>query len=208
MVNLKLFTKEQLETISQAIGEIEKTTDAELMTVVATKADDYYFVPTLWAAIIALFIPALLNFLPFWLELNDVLLCQLVGFIAFTLLFRIPAIKYRLVPKAVKHRRASLVAREQFLANGIHRTKQHLGVMIFVCEAEHYVEILTDFGISEQISDEAWSSIVADFTTNVRAGKTYEGFLQCLEQSSKLLANAYPLTENKNELPNCLVVIS
>ncbi|WP_318415847.1 TPM domain-containing protein [Photobacterium leiognathi] len=204
---MKLFTNEQLETISQTIGDIEKTTDAELMTVVATQADDYYFVPTLWAAIIALFIPALLNFTPFWLELNDILMCQLAGFIVFTLLFRIPAIKYRLVPKSVKHRRASLVAREQFLANGIHRTKQHLGVMIFVCEAEHYVEIITDYGISEHISDEAWSSIVSDFTHNVHDGKTYEGFLQCLEQSSKLLANAYPLTEAKNELPNCLVVI-
>ncbi|WP_419238567.1 TPM domain-containing protein [Photobacterium leiognathi subsp. mandapamensis] len=204
---MKLFTNEQLETISQTIGDIEKTTDAELMTVVATQADDYYFVPTLWAAIIALFIPALLNFTPFWLELNDILMCQLAGFIVLTLLFRIPAIKYRLVPKPVKHRRASLVAREQFLANGIHRTKQHLGVMIFVCEAEHYVEIITDYGISEHISDEAWGSIVSDFTHNVRDGKTYEGFLQCLEQSSKLLANAYPLTEAKNELPNCLVVI-
>ncbi|WP_305845014.1 TPM domain-containing protein [Photobacterium leiognathi] len=204
---MKLFTNEQLETISQTIGDIEKTTDAELMTVVATQADDYYFVPTLWAAIIALFIPALLNFTPFWLELNDILMCQLAGFIVFTLLFRIPAIKYRLVPKSVKHRRASLVAREQFLTNGIHRTKQNLGVMIFVCEAEHYVEIITDYGISEHISDEAWSSIVSDFTHNVRDGKTYEGFLQCLEQSSKLLANAYPLTEAKNELPNCLVVI-
>ncbi|WP_305417855.1 TPM domain-containing protein [Photobacterium leiognathi] len=204
---MKLFTNEQLETISQTIGDIEKTTDAELMTVVATQADDYYFVPTLWATIIALFIPTLLNFTPFWLELNDILMCQLAGFIVFTLLFRIPAIKYRLVPKSVKHRRASLVAREQFLANGIHRTKQHLGVMIFVCEAEHYVEIITDYGISEHISDEAWSSIVSDFTHNVRDGKTYEGFLQCLEQSSKLLANAYPLTEAKNELPNCLVVI-
>ncbi|WP_419207022.1 hypothetical protein ACN08S_00755 [Photobacterium leiognathi subsp. mandapamensis] len=108
---MKLFTNEQLETISQTIGDIEKTTDAELMTVVATQADDYYFVPTLWAAIIALFIPALLNFTPFWLELNDILMCQLAGFIVFTLLFRIPAIKYRLVPKSVKHRRASLVAR-------------------------------------------------------------------------------------------------
>ncbi|KJF99268.1 TPM domain-containing protein [Photobacterium leiognathi] len=204
---MKLFTNEQLETISQTIGDIEKTTDAELMTVVATQADDYYFVPTLWAAIIALFIPALLNFTPFWLELNDILMCQLAGFIVFTLLFRIPAIKYRLVPKSVKHHRANLVAREQFLANGIHRTKQHLGVMIFVCEAEHYVEIITDYGISEHISNEAWSSIVSDFTHNVRDGKTYEGFLQCLEQSSKLLANAYPLTEAKNELPNCLVVI-
>ncbi|PSV01417.1 hypothetical protein C0W80_11065 [Photobacterium leiognathi subsp. mandapamensis] len=204
---MKLFTNEQLETISQTIGDIEKTTDAELMTVVATQADDYYFVPTLWAAIIALFIPALLNFTPFWLELNDILMCQLAGFIVFTLLFRIPAIKYRLVPESVKHRRASLVAREQFLANGIHRTKQHLGIMIFVCEAEHYVEIITDYGISEHISDEAWSSIVSDFTHNVRDGKTYEGFLQCLEQSSKLLTNAYPLTEAKNELPNCLVVI-
>ena len=204
---MKLFTNEQLQTISQTISDMEKTTDAELITVMATKADDYYFVPTLWAAIIALFVPALLIITPLWLELTDILLVQLAAFVVLTLIFRIPAIKYCLLPKVVKHRRASLVAREQVLANGVHRTKQHLGVMIFVCEAEHYVEILTDYGINDCISDEAWQSIVRDFTKDVKAGKTFEGFIQCLQQSGKLLTNALPHTEEKNELPNCLVVI-
>ncbi|PLC58957.1 TPM domain-containing protein [Photobacterium carnosum] len=204
---MKLFTNEQLQTISQTISDMEKTTDAELITIMATKADDYYFVPTLWAAIIALFVPALLIITPLWLELTDILLVQLAAFVVLTLIFRIPAIKYRLLPKVVKHRRASLVAREQFLTNGVHRTKQHLGVMIFVCEAEHYVEILTDYGINDCISDEAWQSIVRDFTKDVKAGKTFEGFIQCLQQSGKLLTNALPYTEEKNELPNCLVVI-
>jgi len=55
-----MFSEQELQQISQTIGNIEQQTDAELMAVIATASDDYYFVPTLWAAIIALFTPALL----------------------------------------------------------------------------------------------------------------------------------------------------
>ncbi|MDP2567492.1 TPM domain-containing protein [Photobacterium damselae subsp. piscicida] len=202
-----MFSEQELQQISQTIGNIEQQTDAELMAVIATTSDDYYFVPTLWAAIIALFTPALLYLSPLWLDITNLLMAQLAVFVALTLLFRVPAIKYRMIPKSVKYRRASLLAHQQFLLNGIHKTQQHLGVMIFVSEANYYVEIITDYGISQQIDNQVWQKLVQDFTQNVKQGNTYQGYIQCLTASGEVLAQHFPLTQPKNELPNALVVI-
>ncbi|HIF9184647.1 TPM domain-containing protein [Photobacterium damselae] len=204
---MKMFSEQELQQISQTIGNIEQQTDAELMAVIATASDDYYFVPTLWAAIIALFTPALLYLSPLWLDITDLLMAQLAVFVALTLLFRVPAIKYRMIPKSVKYRRASLLAHQQFLFNGIHKTQQHLGMIIFVSEADHYVEIITDYGISQQIDNQVWQKLVQDFTQNVKQGNTYQGYIQCLTASGEVLAQHFPLTQQKNELPNALVVI-
>ncbi|MBT5008627.1 MAG: hypothetical protein HOM49_01320, partial [Gammaproteobacteria bacterium] len=43
-----LLTKTQLTAIADQITEIEKATDAEVVTVLAKQADDYYYIPTLW----------------------------------------------------------------------------------------------------------------------------------------------------------------
>lgn len=194
---MKMFSEQELQQISQTIGNIEQQTDAELMAVIATTSDDYYFVPTLWAAIIALFTPALLYLSPLWLDITDLLVAQLTMFVALTLLFRVPAIKYRMIPKSVKYRRASLLAHQQFLLNGIHKTQQHLGMMIFVSEADHYVEIITDYGISQQIDNQVWQKLVQDFTQNVKQGNTYQGYIQCLTASGEVLAQHFPLTQQK-----------
>ncbi len=66
----------QRKQISSAIAGIEKDTDAELVTVLAKRADNYYYIPTLWAAVIALVLPILIRFTPLWLTGDELLLMQ------------------------------------------------------------------------------------------------------------------------------------
>ena len=40
--------------IAQAIAEVERHTDAELVTVLTARSDDYRYLPVLWAAACAL----------------------------------------------------------------------------------------------------------------------------------------------------------
>ena len=49
-----------------------------------------------------------------------------------TLLFRLPAITVRLVPRTVRHWRASNLARRQFMELNLHRTEAATGMLIFV----------------------------------------------------------------------------
>ena len=193
--------------VAEAIAEVERHTDAELVTVVATRADDYRYIPTLWAALLSLLVPWLLQLTPLWLTTSELLLAQVAAFVVLALGLRAPPLLFRLIPRAVKVWRASGLARRQFLEQNLHHTEGDTGVLVFVSEAEHYVEILADRGVSRHVPDERWQAIVDDFTATVRAGRTVDGFVACVEACGALLAEHVPATHERNELPDRLVVL-
>lgn len=179
----------------------------EQVKVLAKQADNYYYILTLWAAVIALLTPFILHLTPLWLSGYDMLIIQWIVFILLAVLLRIPPLMMRLVPKRVRHWRAANLARRQFLENNLHHTKGETGVLIFVSEAEHYVEIIADRGISEHVADEAWQGIVDGFIARVKGGEVKEGFIECVNRCGELLKEHVPATEEKDELGNGLVVL-
>ncbi len=204
---MTLLRKPDQECVAAAIATVEKNTDAELVTVLARRADDYFFIPSLWAAMIALLTPVVLSLTPFWLSAMDLLIGQWVVFVVLALVFRIPAITIRMIPRWVARWRAALLARDQFVANNLHHTDDQTGVMIFVSEAEHYVEILVDRGIARLVDDGEWQAIVDDLILRIKAGQVCEGLLECIEQCGEILHATLPATRDKNELPNHLVIL-
>ena len=123
--------------IAETIRKVESKTSGELVTVIAREADDYYYIPTLWAALAALALPALVIVTGLQNTLLDSYGAQVSLFLLMTLVFRLPAIKYRLIPTVVKRERAARLAHEQFLVNNLHHTADRSGVMLFVSQAEH-----------------------------------------------------------------------
>ena len=204
---MSLLSNTEKEKVSKAIAAAEKCTDAELVTVLVKQSDDYYYIPTLWAAVIALFSPGLIALTPFWLDLWEIILGQLFIFMLLALLLRAPQIMFHLIPKAVRQWRASNMARRQFLENNLHHTAGDSGVLIFVSEAERYVEIIADRGISAHVDELEWQSIVDALTQQVKGGRTLEGFLACIASCGDILQRVAPATTEKNELPNHLIVI-
>ncbi|TLX54506.1 hypothetical protein DN824_00710 [Stutzerimonas nosocomialis] len=204
---MTLLTESEQRQVAEAIDRIELDTDAEVVTVLAAQADDYRYIPLLWASLLALVVPGALLFFTGWVTAPHLLLVQWASFIVLALLFRLPGLTTRLIPRPVRHWRACNLARRQFIELNLHHTEADTGVLIFVCEAERYVEILVDRGISSRIDNQAWASIVEAFTDRVRQGQTLEGFLICIEACGALLKEHVPATHTRNELPNRLVVL-
>lgn len=202
-----LLNDENQQRVARAIAAVEKDTDAELVTVLARQADDYRYIPLLWAALLSLLVPLVLAFLPIWLSALETLLAQWTILVVLALLFRWPPLMMTLVPRRVKHWRAANLARRVFLEQGLHHTKGATGVLVFVSEAEHYVEILADRGVAEKVPDERWKAIVDAFTGQVKQGEVLNGFLTCIACCGDELITHVPATEAKNELPNHLVVL-
>ena len=204
---MALLNETQLETIANTVTEVEKQTDAELVTVLAKRADHYLYIPTLWAAVIALLIPLVLHFTPLWLDGHDLLLIQWTAFIVVAIVLRFEPIMMRLVPKRVRYRRAANLARRMFLENNLHHTHGETGVLIFVAEAEQYVEIIADRGISQHVSDDQWQGVIDNFIARVKAKQIQAGFIECINACGDLLRQHVPATSEKNELPNRLIVL-
>lgn len=205
---MTLLTENEQQRVAAAISEVERETDAELVTVLTGKADDYAYIPLLWAGILALAVPGLLNTLFDWWGAHVLLLVQWSSFIVLSLVFRLPRITSRLIPRPVRHWRASNLARRQFLEQNLHHTRDDTGMLIFVSEAERYVEILVDRGISSRVDDDTWVAIVEAFTGRVKQGETLQGFLECIDACGQQLREHVPATHAKDELPNHLIVLA
>ncbi|MEC4240667.1 TPM domain-containing protein [Pseudomonas sp. DSV-1] len=204
---MALLTPEQQRQVEEAVTRAELHTDAEIVTVLAPRADDYSYIPLLWASLIALVVPAVVHFLNSGLTTYTLLMLQWASFVFLSLIFRLPAITTRLIPPRVRHWRASNLARRQFLEQKLHHTAGRTGVLIFVSEAERYVEILVDEGISRHLDNSDWGTIVNDFVRRVALGHTAEGFITCIDACAEVLKQHVPKTQARNQLPNRLVML-
>lgn len=205
---MTLLTKAEQNEVTAAIKAVERETDAELVTVLAARADNYSYIPLLWAGLLALLLPGLVNYFTGWLGVYSLVLVQWGIFVVLGVLFRIPRINTLLIPRHVRFWRASNLARRQFLEQNLHHTADSTGMLIFVSEAERYVEILVDRGISARIDNQVWQDIVARFTQQVRDGKTCQGFVDCIQACGEHLKAHIPATHERNELPDHLVILS
>ena len=204
---MTLLSKSDQEAVTAAINKVERETDAELVTVLTAQSDNYSYIPLVWAGILALLVPGIGNYFGNWFGADMLMLVLWGTFVVLSLLFRMPGINTRLIPRQVRYWRASNLARRQFLEQNLHHTEGGTGMLIFVSEAERYVEILVDQGIADVLDNSVWESIVADFSEKVRQGQTRQGFLDCIAACGKLLKEHVPATHERNELPNHLVIL-
>ncbi len=194
--------------ISEAIRMVERQSSAEIVTVISQRSDDYLFIPILWAALGALAVPALAMALGIALPLIQLYGLQLLVFLLLVLIGRFERLTMALIPRSVKRKRAARAAREHFMTLQLHTTKKRAAIMLFVSEAEHYVEILTDIEVAKKIPDSEWEAIVQNFIDSVRAGETARGYLEAIGRSGELLTPHFPYDpEETDELPNHLILL-
>lgn len=194
--------------IREAIKQAESRTAGEIVTVIAQESDDYFFIPLLWAALLALFSLGPLQLIA--PEFADVYgyLTQVCLFFALGLSFRWQPLKMKLVPSFVKQQRANNNAHLQFYAQGVNKTQDGTGILIFVSVAEQYVEIIADHGIYEKLPRDVWQTIVNDFVARVKKQEIAGGFAQAVQACGELLHQQFPVEPiDINELPNHLIEI-
>src|SRR5262245_26583208 len=158
------------ERIAEAIRAAETKTSGEIFCMIAQHASDYRLVPVAWAALLALVVPAPLIYLTLW-PASAIYLVQLLVFILVTIALSRPSIRFRLVPRRVKHAYAHALAMRQFFAQGLHHTERRTGVLIFACVAERYAEIVADAGINAKVAPEVWQKAVDALTTAIKEGR-------------------------------------
>lgn len=187
------FSREDKARISAAIHAAERNTSGEFVAVVAHASDHYVILPLLWAALIALLVPGVCLLLGVSLRWVHVYQIQLLVFIALALLIlSVPGLHFALVPRRIKHARASRFAYAQFYQQGVQLTAHHSGVLFFVSLAERYVEIVADKGIHEKLGEAHWQGIIDAFVTQVRRGKVVDGFVEAIAACGAAMAEHYP----------------
>ncbi|KAI95235.1 hypothetical protein T281_06510 [Rhodomicrobium udaipurense JA643] len=194
--------------IEHAIAEEEARTSGEIVVVIARASSDYYYVPYMWAALVALVVPwPLIHWT--WMPVQMIYIIQLGVFAALALLLHYPPLRYALVPGSVRRKRVHQRAAQQFVAQDIHTTAGHTGVLLFVSQAERRAEILVDAGIHEKVPDAEWKKIVDRLTDRIGRGEPAAGLEEAVHKIGEHLATHFPPDATKeNLLPNHLVMLN
>lgn len=202
-----MISVEEQDRLALAIREVESDTHGEIVLVVARQADDYRLFPILWALVVAFFIPWPLIWLTSY-GAATIFLVQAVSALALSLVLSVPAIRWALIPPAVKRSRAHEAAAHEFMAHGLTRTRHRSGVLIYVAQAEHDAEVLVDTGIADRVGEDAWKVIVAALIDSIRAGQAFEGLLKTIREVGAILAVHAPARfDDTDELPNKVIVM-
>lgn len=191
------------ERIAAAITAAETQTSGEIVVVIAGEARWSMRDALLAAALAALVLPLVLWLPNLVRDAAIIYLAQLGLLVAlFPVLFWTPLGRWL---RALGWRRthAERRARRQFIALGLHRTRERTGLMIFLIPGEHHVQVVADEGISTKVPQQAWDGIVADLVQTIRQGRAADGIVAAVTACGVLLARHFPRSaDDRNELPD------
>ena len=218
--------------IGDAIAEAESKTSGEIFCVLARRVSSYRDISLGWAAAAALLLPLGLipfGFDPAWipgmgdgwqaahLSSTDVVVGQSLAayaliqsaiFVTAFLVTSIPGVRRFVTPRSVRRARVRRAAMEQFLAHGLHVTRERTGVLIFAALADHQVEVVADEGIHSKVDQAIWADAVEALAKGMKNNDPAAGFEVAIGLCGDVLAEHFPpRTENPNEIEDRLVLI-
>ncbi|QPQ54784.1 hypothetical protein IC614_10725 [Allosphingosinicella flava] len=219
------FTPEDHDKVSAAVTAAERSSDGEIVTIVAAQSDAYHDVGLHYAVLAMLLVPALLAALP--ASVVEWLLRPVSGWnaaiehgLALFALFAAQAILFLIVryalawmplrmavtPGATKTRRVRRRAVALFRAGAERRTVGRTGILLYLSLAEHRAEIVADEAIHSRVAPEVWGAAMAVLIEEVKAGRPGDGMARAVAEIGKVLSQHLPRSAaDTNELPDRLI---
>jgi len=211
--------------VSEAVGRVEKSSDGEIVTIVAPRSDAYHDVGLHYAVLAMLFVPAFWAFAPqAWVDWAATLLlgwnAELTRQTAMVYLFAKMAavflvvryacawmpLRMALTPGRTKSRRVHRRAIELFRTGCELKTRGRTGVLLYVSLAEHRAEIVADKAIADQVAPDVWGEAMAHLVDELKAGRPGAGMAGAIDRIGSVLTPILPpKAGDTNELPDRLI---
>ena len=197
------FDNEASEAIANAVREIEKQTDAELVIVIRGRSGPYRHADYLCGVLLAFIGLLFFLFSPFmiheWLVPFEVILLFALGTFVCS---RLPFLRRLLTSKQFRAKAARQGAAAMFYEAGIANTNAEMGVLIYLSLMERRLELIADRGVLKKVPAQDWNHHQFELH---KVGKDPDpkAFQDAIVGFGKVLAAHVPPTgENPNELPD------
>ncbi|SDP39658.1 TPM domain-containing protein [Desulforhopalus singaporensis] len=209
----QFLSQHEREKITETVQRMEQVTSGEIVPMVVTASHNYPTASVAGGLFLTIPLALLLTSLlgsTLWLGSQNMWL-----FLAFSAILFFP-FRY-LVSKNVTLTRMFLpgsqvqeeveeAAITAFYGEGLYRTRDENGILVFVSVLERKVWILADRGINEKIEPDLWQDIVAELTRGIKTGKQGEALCQAITQVGNVLQDHFPIKEDDtDELRNIII---
>lgn len=207
MVRQRTFDESSLKQVAKEISLVEAKTSGEIVVVTVPRSSDYAWVPLVWGAIGWALASALLCVLfvgwHYDLSISMILESQLGTVVLFYLLGRYPSLLRRSIPKKEAASLVHEAALAHFTVRGLCETRDRTGILIYISELEHRIEILADRGIHSVVGETYWEDQVRHIVEGIRRDRAGEALCEAIRQMGEKLAALFPARhDDTNELGN------
>ncbi|MDD2541956.1 MAG: TPM domain-containing protein [Desulfuromonadaceae bacterium] len=198
--------REQETLIREAVKRAEAGTSGEIVPMLLAESDDYreaaVHVAMIMAALMALIVAFVIDDTSVWffIPLTFILYLPLLA-----LARRLPSLKLAFTPTARVRTIVQQRAVRAFHENGLHRTREENGILIFISLLERKVWILGDRGINKVIPPERWTALTAALAAGIRGGHMVDTLVTTIAEVGDILKQHFPhRKDDTNELPDLL----
>lgn len=202
---------EDLPKISEAVRRAEMKTTGEIVPVIVHRSSVVGHVPLMFTLV---FLVLLLVFevpqLDVFEELNAYWFLFFVAVGSFALaqfVSRSMWVQRIFVPvgdQAIQVEERALI---EFYQQGIGKTAENTGILLFLSVMERRAVVLADEAIARRLPKEAWHQVCATLVEGIKHEQTAEALIAAIHKSGELLALHFPAhKENQNELSNQLIL--
>lgn len=188
------FSDADKNQVKEAVQALEQKTAGEMVVYFARESDSYLMACWKLAGIFGTLFLALIATLSYlWLlpaAVSIMTIC-LVGIatvaVGFAIPYFVPSLRVSFTPKEIVGHRVLTKARDIFLQEEVFNTSDRIGILIYISELEHQVQVLGDSGINTKIEQEDWNEVLGLVVQGIKANKPAQGIASAIGKCEDLL---------------------
>jgi putative membrane protein len=209
----KFLSEADREKIREAVRQAEGKTSGEIVPMVVQASYHYPMANVLGAVVFSLPLAILSTYIIghfLWVGSQNMWIFMgvfCVYFICFhEVIKRVPSIRRIFISAKEMEEEVREAAVTSFFNEGLYRTREETGILLFISILEHKVWVLADRGIHAKVSQESWGEIVDHIVQGIKERRQADAICEAVAEAGKILAEHFPLRpDDTNELRNLIV---
>jgi len=214
----KKFTQQELDRVKAAVTEAEAKISGEIVVYYSSQSADYPQAKYI-SALFFIFLKAIGllvmhefilpgTYLFIFHPVVFTLILFMAGVFGYFAASYLPFLKQWLVKKQVMANAVRLRSHAVFTEANVHNTKHKTGILIYISELEHRVEVIGDLGISAKVKETEWNGILSAITSGLKSGQRVDGICTAVRLCGELLLKYGFVIEadDTNELNNDMII--
>ncbi len=215
MINLaeKFLNDQDKEKIKNAVKEAEKHTSGEIVPMVVSRSYHYPVSDIIGGVIFAFPLSLIFTyFLGRWFWIGNYNLWLFLGiFAVFFILFHqltkhTHSLKRLFISEREIEEEVNEAAVTAFFREGLYRTRDETGILIFISVFERKVWVLADRGINAKVKQGQWHEIVNMIIEGIKNKNHADYICRAIDETGRILRKHFPIkTDDTDELRNLII---
>jgi putative membrane protein len=209
----KFLSDEDREKIKGVVNEVEKHTSGEIVPMIVSRSYHYPMSDVIGGFILALPLSLIVSYFMggwLWIGNNNMWLFLGVITVFFVLCHQVVKRNESLKRLFISDREIDEEVEEAavtgFFREGLYRTRDETGILIFISVFERRVWVLADRGINEKVKEGQWDEIVKMIIAGVKNKDQTNAICKAVEEAGGILKEHFPVREDdKDELKNIII---